>query len=121
MKKILVIDDEEPILAHFRDLLKTLNYDPITASNSDDGLARAQQEDISMIITDLCMPGTCSEIEHVQALREVSGDTPIIVISGYPTPDVMEECEKIGITDFLTKPFELSFISEIVEKVLPLE
>jgi len=121
MKKILVIDDEEPILRHFRDLLKLLNYDPVTANNSDQGIEFAQQKDISLIITDLCMPGKRSEIEHVQALREVSGETPIIVISGYPTPEVMEECEKIGITDFLTKPFELSFISGILEKVLPQE
>lgn len=118
MKKILVIDDEEPILRHFRDLLKLLDYEPLTATNSDEGIELARDEGISLIITDLCMPGERSEIQHVLKLREVAGKTPIVVISGYPTPEVMEACEKIGITDFLTKPFELSFVSEILEKTL---
>lgn len=119
MKKILVIDDEEPILRHFEDLLRLLDYDSVTANNSDDGIELAQSEDISLIITDLCMPGKLSEIEHVRQLRSVCPDTPIIVISGYPTPDIMERCEEIGVTDFLTKPFELSFVSGILESALP--
>jgi DNA-binding NtrC family response regulator len=117
MKKILVIDDEEPILRHFRELLRLLQYDPVTANNSDDGIQLAEELDISLIITDLCMPGKLSEVEHVRKLREVSGDTPIIVISGYPTPEVMAQCEDLGVADFLTKPFELSFVSGILEKV----
>ena len=119
MKKILVIDDEEPILRHFEDLLRLLEYDPVTANNSDDGIELAQSEDISLIITDLCMPGTLSEIDHVRQLRAVCPTIPIIVISGYPTPDIMERCEEIGVTDFLTKPFELSFVSGILESALP--
>jgi DNA-binding NtrC family response regulator len=121
MKKILVIDDEEPILWHFRDLLRLLQYEPITATNSEEGIRLASETDISLVITDLCMPGDVSEIEHVRKLREQCPDLPIIVISGYPTPDLMEECEKLGVTDFLTKPFELSFISSVLEKTLPNE
>ena len=118
MKKILVIDDEEPILKHFRDLLRMLNYEPITATNSDDGLQLAEESDASLIITDLSMPGKLSEIDHVRKLREVAPDTPIIVISGYPTPDIMQHCEELGVTDFLTKPFELSFVAGILDKLL---
>jgi len=37
MKKILIIDDEAPILRHFQDLLRLLQYEPIIASNSEEG------------------------------------------------------------------------------------
>jgi len=121
MKKILVIDDEEPILRHFRDLLRLLQYEPVTASNSDEGYRLAREMDISLIITDLCLPGKVSEIDHVRRLREARPETPMVVISGYPTPEVMDQCDKLGVADFLTKPFELSFVSSVLEKLLPRE
>jgi DNA-binding NtrC family response regulator len=119
MKKILIIDDEEPILRHFRDLLRLLQYEPVTANNSDEGCKLAKEMDISLIITDLCMPGKLSELEHVEALRKISPDIPIVVISGYPTPDVLQKCEELGVADFLTKPFELSFVAGVLEKLVP--
>lgn len=119
MKKILVIDDEEPILRHFRDLLRLLQYEPVTANNSDEGIKVAQKMDVSLIISDLCMPGKLSEIEHIQQLRKVCPDIPIVVISGYPTPEILKRCEELGVADFLTKPFELSFVSSVLEKLLP--
>jgi len=118
MKKILVIDDEEPILRHFRDLLRLLQFEPVTANNSDDGIQLAKDESIDLIISDLCMPGKLSEIEHIRELRTVCPDVPLVVISGYPTPDVLSECEALGVQDFLTKPFELSFISSVIDRLL---
>ncbi|WFB35932.1 response regulator [Kiritimatiellota bacterium B12222] len=119
MKKILVIDDEEPILRHFRDLLRLLQYEPITANNSDEGYDLAKDPDVTLIISDLCMPGTRSEIEHIEALRAARPDIPMVVISGYPTPNIMQRCEELGVSNFLTKPFELSFISSVLEELLP--
>ena len=120
MKKILVIDDEEPILRHFRDLLRLLQYEPITANNSDEGCKLAQEMDVSLIISDLCMPGKLSDIEHIEELRKRAPDIPLVVISGYPTPDVLQKCEELGVADFLTKPFELSFVSSVLQKLLPI-
>ncbi len=119
MKKILVIDDEEPILRHFRDLLRLLQYEPVTANNSDEGCKIAKEMDISLIISDLCMPGKLSDIEHIEELRKIAPELPIVVISGYPTPDALQKCEELGVADFLTKPFELSFVSSVLEKLLP--
>lgn len=119
MKKILVIDDEEPILRHFRDLLRLLQYEPVTANNSDEGCRLAEEENVDLIISDLCMPGEVSEIDHIRKLRDLRPDTPLVVISGYPTPEIIKECEKLGVRDFLTKPFELSFVSSVLEKWVP--
>lgn len=119
MKKILIIDDEEPILRHFRDLLRLLQYEPVTANNSDEGCKIATEMNVSLIITDLCMPGKRSELEHVKELRTICPDIPIVVISGYPTPDILQKCEELGVADFLTKPFELSFVASVLEKLVP--
>lgn len=116
MAKILVIDDEEQIRKHFQTLLPHLGHTVCTAADGDEGILAAKDEDIQLIITDLCMPGTLSETELVRELRLLRPKVPIVVISGYPSGDALMACEEIGVTDFLTKPFELSFIAAILEK-----
>lgn len=119
MKKVLVIDDEEPILRHFQDLLRLLQYEPFTATRSDEGCRLAEEQDVDLIISDLCMPGEVSEIEHIRKLRGLRPETPLIVISGYPNPETRKQCDDLGVCDFLTKPFELSFVSSVLQKWAP--
>lgn len=116
MAKILVIDDEEQIRKHFQVLLPHLGHTVCTAADGDEGVAAASDEEIRMIITDLCMPGSLSETALVRELRRIRPEIPIVVISGYPSGVALMACEEIGVVDFLTKPFELSFIAAILEK-----
>jgi len=79
---------------------------------------KAKNPDVDMIISDLCMPGDLVELELIKALKEARPDIPLVVISGYPSGEFLAECESIGVADFLTKPFELSFIASIVRRLL---
>lgn len=117
MAHILVIDDEEQIRKHFQTLLPHLGHTVCTALNGDEGVQAAKDTRIQLIITDLCMPGSLSETGLVRELRRIRPEVPIVVISGYPSGEALMACEEIGVTDFLTKPFELSFIATILEKV----
>lgn len=118
MPTVLVIDDEEPILKHFEQLLPLLKCDVLTASTGREGVEKAKDPRVDMIISDLCMPGDLVELELIKTLKETRPDIPLVVISGYPSGEFLAECESIGVTDFLTKPFELSFIASIVRKLL---
>jgi DNA-binding NtrC family response regulator len=118
MADILVIDDEEQIRKHFQMLLPHLGYTVSTAANGDEGVAAAADPGIRLIITDLCMPGSFSETALVRELRRLRPGLPIVVISGYPSGEALQACEEIGVLDFLSKPFELSFISSILERAL---
>jgi len=117
MAKILVIDDEEQIRKHFQALLPHMGHTVCTAADGDEGVQAAKDESIQLIITDLCMPGSLSETGLVRELRRLRPEVPIVVISGYPSGEALMACEEIGVTDFLTKPFELSFIATILNKV----
>lgn len=118
MAKILVIDDEEPILWYFQKVLKGLNYEVATTNDSAEGCRLAQDPGISMIISDLTMMRGLSELALIRELRRLRPDCPLVVISGHPTHSALEECEKLGVRDFLTKPFELSFIADVIKRLL---
>lgn len=118
MAKILIIDDETSIQKYIGKLLTPMGHEVITAENAGSGLQLATQTDIRLIITDYCLPGGLERVELIKALRELRPEVPVIVISGYADNDIVSECEALGVRDVLTKPFELSFIPTVAEKLL---
>ncbi len=118
MAKILVIDDEEAIRKHFVFLLGRLGHEVVVAADGDEGCRMAVDPSIQVIITDYCMPGQFQETALIRELRRLRPETPMVVISGYPDNDIMQDCEDLGVRDFLTKPFELSFVSSVIDKLL---
>lgn len=117
--KILVIDDEDAIRRYFDRLLKTLGYAVVLAADSTAGCEAARDPAVALIISDLTMDAEVSDVALIRKLRETRPDVPIVVITGYPTPDRLEACQELGISDFLTKPFELSFIAGLLKRLLP--
>lgn len=119
MAKILVIDDEDFILRYFTRVLTSLKHEVVTAAESSAGCQIAKNDTgIQIIFTDLAMPGPCSDVALVTELRKLRPECPLVVISGHPTPARLAECERLGVRDFLTKPFELGFISGVINRLL---
>lgn len=118
MARILVIDDEPTMLSYLERILRLLNYDVVTATNSTEGCAKAADSGVDLILSDLAMPGELSDVSLIRRLKELRPDCPIVVISGYPTSERLDECRKLGVCDFLTKPFELAFVSGVLKRLL---
>lgn len=118
-KRILIIDDEPSVLQYLERMLQRLGYAVEITDNGVDGLAKAANPDIALIISDLFMPGDPCELDLIRKLRECRPDCPVVVVSGKPTEDIVKACHDIGVDDFLSKPFELSFIKNVLQKLFP--
>jgi DNA-binding NtrC family response regulator len=118
MAKILLIEDEAEVRKYLRMLLERMKHEVETAEDGTIGFERAGDTSFDLIITDLRMPGEPSEMDLVRAIREKRPETPLIVVSGHPTQERLEECQKLGIADFLTKPFEIDFIRTVLNKAM---
>lgn len=118
MAKVLFIEDDEGVRKYISRIIEMAGHEVIIADDGGKGYEAAENPDVKLILTDLSMPGEPSEMDLVRKLRERRPECPIVVCSGYPTEDRIEECESLGITDFLTKPFEVSFIRSILDRLL---
>ncbi|MBI2438492.1 MAG: response regulator, partial [Lentisphaerae bacterium] len=56
----------------------------------------------------------------IRQLRALRPECPIVVITGYPSETSIKECQQLGVHDFLTKPFEMPFISSILNRLAPI-
>jgi DNA-binding NtrC family response regulator len=109
--RLLIIDDEPPLLDLLRRYLGRQGFEVETCPTPADALAqfRTDPERFSMVITDLSMPEMNGE-ELIGKLRELRPDLPAIITSGYP---YRPQASGIG---FLQKPFLPQALVEQIQK-----
>jgi len=111
--RLLIIDDEPPLLDLLRRYLGRQGYEVETCPTPGEALAqfRADPKSFSLVITDLSLPEMTGE-ELIRKLRELRPDLPAIITSGYP-----HQPQATGV-GFLQKPFLPKTLVEQIEKAL---
>lgn len=114
---ILVIDDDPGIADSFRQLLATRGYTVVTASRADDALATFDDRDLSLVITDVCMPGM-NGLDALDAFRKRNPRLPVVVMTGQGSVDSAIESTKRGAFDYLLKPIDPNALLQVVKKAI---
>lgn len=116
MKTILLIDDDETILATFRLALEHHGRHVITAASGDEGIALARRHLPDLIISDINMPGTDGR-SVLQALRADPqlGTKQIVLMTGNTSAVTPRTGMNLGADDFLVKPFSLDDLLRCVD------
>ena len=117
-KKLLIIDDDEPVLANLCHFLRDKKYDVTTASDGLEGLKLFEndQQGFDLVITDIVMP-KISGISLISIIKKKFPDMPVIAITGwgeYPGAFAREsQADKV-----LSKPFELSELDKAIKELI---
>ena len=116
--KLLLIDDDEPVLSNLCYFLRDKKYDVTTASDGFEGLKLFEndQQGFDLVITDIVMP-KISGIGLISILKKKYPDTPVIVITGwgeYPEAFATEsQADKV-----LSKPFGLTELEDAINELI---
>ena len=114
-RQILIVDDEADILNILSEALRGEGYDPIPFVAPMRALEHCLATPPDLVITDLLMPGMSGQ-ELVLRLRErFGGDLPIIVMSASVN---MAAVAPLPIQAFLSKPFDLDDLSDLLKRLL---
>ncbi len=116
---ILVIDDEVEVGNLIARVLEYHGHTVLTATSSQTGLAALQSHlaDIDCVLLDLSMPGMSGE-QVLRALRAMSRDIPVILMSGYSEEQVIGRFVGAHLSGFLQKPFTTSALLAMIQRVL---
>lgn len=116
--KLLIIDDNEEILALLSNFLMEKKYDVITANNGLEGIKLFEFENgkFDLIITDLVMPNITG-VGIISIVKQKCPDMPIIAITGWGEhPEALATESK---ADFvLKKPFKLSKLNKLISNLI---
>ncbi|HET8771544.1 MAG TPA: PAS domain S-box protein [Gemmatimonadaceae bacterium] len=105
---VLVVEDEEPVRQLARRLLENAGY---TVHEAGDGRAaltvwEQHKDEISLIVTDMVMPGGMTGLELATRLRAERVNLPVVVTSGYSADVFGHELEHRDGLSFLQKPYK---------------
>lgn len=113
--RILVAEDEPIMLKTIELRLRKDGHVVITADNGRDALAKIEQEELDLVITDIMMPYS-SGLEIVGKVKAEKKMIPIIVLSAMGQENVVVEAFNLGADDYITKPFSPNELSMRVRR-----
>ncbi|NQT68582.1 MAG: response regulator [Desulfobacteraceae bacterium] len=118
-ERILLVDDEEPIIRMEKQMLERLGYQVTACTSSPDALMafRASPGKFDLVITDMTMPNMTG-VQLSQKLLEIRPDIPIIICTGFSTKVDGEKAKAAGIRGYVMKPVVTSEIAKKIREVL---
>lgn len=116
--RVLVVDDEPDVLLLCRVNLEFAGHEVLEASNGERGVELALGERPDVIVLDVMLP----ERDGLSVLRELSADTrtqdtPVILLTARAQDADRLRGWQAGCTDYVTKPFSPSALSDAVHRV----
>ena len=118
-ERILIVDDEENVLALCQTILQKRGYEVECASTAEEALDRLETELFDVVITDLKMPGM-SGLDLLTKAKALNPFVPFVMLTGFGTVHSAVEAMKEGAYDYLIKPVDNEEFKLVVEKALEL-
>ena len=117
MKKILIVDDESNIRLGLNKCLAKEGYYIEEASNGEEALQLIYNKKYDLILMDVQMP-ELNGFDVLKRIRKFGNSTRVIMMTAFGTVEMAVDSMKIGAVDFLSKPFTISKVRDVVKEVL---
>lgn len=105
MKRVLLIEDEIIIAESLRLFLKRNSYEVMMASNGKKAIETLGAHEFSAVICDINLQEEMNGIEIIQKYHELDQHGPVIFLTAYSNPQVMENAEAVTPYAYIIKPF----------------
>jgi DNA-binding NtrC family response regulator len=124
--KILLVEDEAVVRESVRDWLVDDGYDVECVETGEEALVRIAKEDFGVLVLDLRLPGV-DGLQVFEQAKNLKPKTKGIMITAYPSIETRDKARRLGLLDYLPKPFKVEdlektikeALQEVVEKKLP--
>jgi len=116
-KKVLLVEDEAVLRESIRDWLVEDGYDVETVETGEEALKRIKDEEFGVVVLDLRLPDIDGMTVFEQA-KELKPGTKGVVITAYPTEESREKARRLGLLDYLAKPFKVDDLEKLIGAAL---
>ena len=122
-RKILVVDDDPMILNTIKAILKHLGFTVVCVANGEEGVRvfqryRHERMPFAAVLMDLTLPGGMNGEEAAEKILDVDPEARVIASSGYLSDRVTEEQRDKGFISALSKPYDITMVSNVLREVL---
>ena len=118
-ERILLVDDEEPIIRLEKQMLERLGYQVTEYSSSEDAFKefKTNSENFDLVITDMAMPNMTGD-NLAKKMLSIKADLPIVICTGFSEKINKKQAQAIGVKGLLMKPVVKREMAQMIRKVL---
>ncbi|MBN2289797.1 MAG: response regulator [Candidatus Glassbacteria bacterium] len=116
-KKILIVDDDEQVLAMLNELLEEEGYLIEISPGGEDALSKVAGKNYHLVISDVRMPGI-DGFEVLQRVKDLHRKTKVILMTGYTDDYDISDALILGADDYITKPFDVDKVVLTINNLL---
>jgi DNA-binding NtrC family response regulator len=117
MAKIIIIDDEAPILKMMGQVCTRMGHEVSLHQTGKEGMTAMERLKPELLIVDLRIPDM-NGLQIIQDCRARYPMTEVVMVTGYGSVETAVEAMKLGAFDYLTKPFELDDLQRTINRAM---
>ncbi len=118
-KRLLVVDDEVAFLIALRKLLSEPGIEVDTAETMEDSMGLLENNEYDAVIADIRLTGVQRRegIQILDYVKKTHKATKVIMMTGFGSPDVMQEAYSLGADFYFEKPVSVSVLKGALHKL----
>ncbi|MBE3064324.1 MAG: response regulator, partial [Spirochaetes bacterium] len=115
--RLLMVDDELNLLNVLQEMMSTHGFEVTGFTTGAEAIAALKQKDFDVLLTDLMMPGM-NGIELFRQAAEIDPHIIGIIMTGHATVQTAIEAMKVGVYDYLLKPFKTHSLLPLLDRAI---
>ena len=113
--RVLLVDDDKSLLDILGTILELEGHGVEKCASAHAGLLKMRENEYDLVLVDLKMPRTTG-IDMLRVIREERPETKVVIMTAYATVNSTVEAMRLGVFDYLPKPFKLADLRTILKR-----
>ncbi len=116
-QRVLVIEDQEDLAALYEQALQKEGYEVSKAYTGEEGVALFEDRGADAVVLDMTLP-EMHGVQALQTIRNLNANVPVVVVTGETADEIRQQCERLGVQQYLSKPADYRDIMDALRRAL---
>ncbi|HZW82639.1 MAG TPA: response regulator [Candidatus Deferrimicrobium sp.] len=115
--KILIVDDQMGVRRLLYEAFKEEGFQVDMAASGQEAITKVKEVVPELILMDMKMPGM-NGLEALKEIKKLNLDIAVIMMTAYGELEIVTQAMKLGVKEYITKPFDLNDLKLLVKRTL---
>ncbi|MBL7157221.1 MAG: response regulator [Candidatus Omnitrophica bacterium] len=115
MIKILLVDDEKGITEALQGFFKQRGFATKTANSGEEALKSVKTDKPDIVFLDIRMKGA-NGLDVLEQIKKIDNNIKVIMLTIHEEKEMVEKASALGADEYITKPFRIGYLEEVVIK-----
>ena len=116
-QRVLVIEDQEDLAALYEQALAREGFEVSKAYTGEEGVALFEDNGADAVVLDMTLP-EMHGVQTLRAIRNLNTNVPVVVVTGETADEIRQQCERLGVQQYLSKPADYRDIMDALRRAL---